>query len=228
MKQLILRNLKLRKVSLIIYAALIIVSPFYHLFLNKHTVFGGITYSILSVFVMFISLFDCGNAFRLQFKLGGNKAYYFNHSLPFSAQEQLNAHYLTTVLMSVAGAIVLTDYYNVPMGGEINGVEMTTPMYFIAINLIGHAIAFPKYSEVRRDFIPYWGFVVVVNFIVPVIFSMSLLLIAITTHSFKLIDNVLDYSINIFGIVFIIFGIILFGLTYFKQLKKINEAEQTY
>lgn len=114
------------------------------------------------------------------------------------------------------------------MGGEINGVEMTTPMYFIAINLIGHAIAFPKYSEVRRDFIPYWGFVVVVNFIVPVIFSMSLLLIAITTHSFKLIDNVLDYSINIFGIVFIIFGIILFGLTYFKQLKKINEAEQTY
>lgn len=229
MKQLIIRNLKLRKTSLIYYAILLVIAPFFHLYVDKNDVWGGFFFAIFSMLIMFITLFDCGNAFRLQFKLGGNKAYYFNHSLPFSAKEQLNAHYLTTIIMSIAGTFVLIAYYNVPSNAQINGIELATPLFFIAVNFIGHALAFPKYSEVRKDYIPYWAFIIFMNFILPIILVVLLFVIAFLFYGFENVtDNMVDQYVNIIGVIFFVLSVALFGLTYFKQLKKINEAEQKY
>lgn len=228
MKKLIIRNLKLRKSSLILYLILLVISPIYHLFIDKNTMIGGFFYSIIAATIMLISLFDCGNAFRLQFKLGGNKSYYFNHSLPFSAREQTDAHYLTTVIMSLAGALILLCYYDIPASGEINGVNMTTPLFFIAINLIGHAIAFPKCSEIRRDFIPYWGFVVVMNLIMPFVITFVMFGVVRITKPAKMTDSFINNFINGSGILLLILSLAFFSFTYLKQLKRIKKAKQLH
>ena len=163
----------------------------------------------------------------MQFKLGGNKAYYFNHSLPFSAKEQTDAHYLTTVIMSLAGALILLCYYDIPASGEINGVNMTTPLFFIAINLIGHAIAFPKCSEIRRDFIPYWGFVVVMNLIMPFVITFAMFGVVRITKPMKMTDSFINNFINGAGVLLLILSLAFFSFTYLKQLRRIKNETTT-
>ncbi|MEC4606568.1 hypothetical protein VST22_26720, partial [Bacillus paranthracis] len=80
----------------------------------------------------------------------------------------------------------LIVYNDVPQGAEINSIELMTPLTFIAINLLGHALAFPKSSEVRRDFIPYWGYIVVANIVVPILIAIGFLLIAVVTERFDM------------------------------------------
>lgn len=228
MKKLLIRNLKLRKASLIYYLVLLAIAPLFHLYVDKSGLWGSFFFAIFSMLIMFITLFDCGNAFRLQFKLGGNKSYYFNHSLPFSAKEQLNAHYLTTIIMSIAGTFVLLAYYNVPSNTQINGMELATPLSFIAVNFIGHVVAFPKYSEVRKDYIPYWVFIIFMNFIIPVVLVVLLFIIAFIYYGLgNVSDNMIDHYANIIGVIFFVLSVMLFGFTYLKQLKKIDITEQT-
>ncbi|PTJ90102.1 phenol-soluble modulin export ABC transporter permease subunit PmtB [Staphylococcus simulans] len=226
MKTLLKRNLLLRKYTLIVYALMIILAPVVLPLIKGDSVWSFIIKNIFAALVMFIIIFDSGQVFRLQFKLGGNKAYYFNHSLPFSARQQLNTHYLTTLLLALAGAIVLIVYNDVPQGAEINSIELMTPLTFIAINLLGHALAFPKSSEVRRDFIPYWGYIVVANIVVPILIAIGFLLIAVVTERFDMMsDKMAEIYINRFVLWSGLLCIAIFVGTYFYQLKKINSNQ---
>ncbi|OFJ79552.1 hypothetical protein [Staphylococcus sp. HMSC056G08] len=226
MKTLLKRNLLLKKYTLIVYALMIILAPVVLPLIKGDSVWSVIIKNIFAALVMFIIIFDSGQVFRLQFKLGGNKAYYFNHSLPFSARQQLNTHYLTTLLLALAGAIVLIVYNDVPQGAEINSIELMTPLTFIAINLLGHALAFPKSSEVRRDFIPYWGYIVVANIVVPILIAIGFLLIAVLTERFDMMsDKMVEVYINRFVLWSGLLCIAIFVGTYFYQLKKINSNQ---
>ncbi|MHD0397285.1 phenol-soluble modulin export ABC transporter permease subunit PmtB [Staphylococcus simulans] len=228
MRTLLKRNLLLRKYSLIVYACMLILAPLVLPLFNGHSVWNYMIKNTFSTLVVFIVIFDSGQAFRLHFKLGGNKAYYFNYSLPFSARQQLNAHYLTTVLLTVAGALVLVVYNDVPQGAKINSIELMTPLTYAAINLFGHAVAFPKSSEVRRDFITYWGYIVVANIVVPILMVMVFFIFAVVTHNYHLMaEKTAEAYLSQFVLWFSLAGIAVFVVTYFLQLKKIKLNQQS-
>lgn len=57
MKQLIIRNFKLRRWTLIIYLVLIVINPIYTLFFSK-TSYGFVVYTPLAITLMIISILD--------------------------------------------------------------------------------------------------------------------------------------------------------------------------
>ncbi|WP_412521420.1 phenol-soluble modulin export ABC transporter permease subunit PmtB [Staphylococcus simulans] len=228
MKTLLKRNLMLRKYTLIVYVLMVLAAPIVLPLFHGTSALNFILKNIFTTLIMFIMMFDSGQVFRLQFKLGGNRAYYFNHSLPFSARQQLNAHYLTTLLLTLAGALVLIVFNDVPQGAEINSIELMTPLTFVAINLFGHAIAFPKSSEVRRDFIPYWGYIVVANIVTPILIVTSFFFVAFLTRQIdRLSDKVIEVFINHFVFWTSLLCIAIFIGTYFYQLRKIKLNQQS-
>ena len=75
MKQLIIRNFKLRRWTLIIYLVLIVINPIYTLFFQKS--YGFVVYIPLAITLMIISILDSGQLFRVHRRLGGKEAYLF-------------------------------------------------------------------------------------------------------------------------------------------------------
>ena len=75
MKQLIIRNFKLRRWTLIIYLMLIVINPIYTLFFK--TSYGFVVYIPLAITLMIISILDSGQLFRVHRRLGGKESYLF-------------------------------------------------------------------------------------------------------------------------------------------------------
>ena len=71
MKQLMIRNLKLRSWTLIIYALLLLFFPIYHL-LNKDTPLYSIISGPIGLILTMICLIDIGHLFRVNRRLGGS------------------------------------------------------------------------------------------------------------------------------------------------------------
>ena len=61
MKNLLIRNLKLRKWTIVLYAVLLIVSPL-QLILNHDTLINKVLYSALVMVLVVISVLDSGHA----------------------------------------------------------------------------------------------------------------------------------------------------------------------
>ena len=76
MKQLIIRNFKLRRWTLIIYLVLIVINPIYTLFFQKQAMVS-VVYTPLAITLMIISILDSGQLFRVHRRLGGKESYLF-------------------------------------------------------------------------------------------------------------------------------------------------------
>ena len=74
MKQLIIRNFKLRRWTLIIYLVLIVINPIYTLFFSK-TSYGFVVYIPLAITLMIISILDSGQLFRVDSRIFFMKVY---------------------------------------------------------------------------------------------------------------------------------------------------------
>lgn len=112
MKQLMIRNLKLRSWTLIIYALLLLFFPIYHL-LNKDKPLYSIISGPIGLILTMICLIDIGHLFRVNRRLGGSSSYYFFYSLPVSKRDLLNANYMTCILLTFIGALIISLYgYN--------------------------------------------------------------------------------------------------------------------
>ena len=83
MKQLLIRNIKLRRWTLLIYGLLLLFFPFYHLIDKHHLVFSVIS-GPMGVILTIICLVDAGHLFRINRRLGGSQSYLFFGSLPVS------------------------------------------------------------------------------------------------------------------------------------------------
>ena len=76
MKQLLIRNLKLRRWTLLIYGLLLIFFPFYHLIDRQHLPYLVISGPI-GIILTIICLVDAGHLFRINRRLGGSQSYLF-------------------------------------------------------------------------------------------------------------------------------------------------------
>ncbi|WP_419723526.1 phenol-soluble modulin export ABC transporter permease subunit PmtB [Staphylococcus nepalensis] len=76
MKNLLIRNLKLRKWTIAIYTVLLVASPL-QLVLDYHTNLAKVLYSTLGMILVAISVLDSGHVFRFNSKLGHKHAYHF-------------------------------------------------------------------------------------------------------------------------------------------------------
>ena len=144
MKQLMIRNLKLRSWTLIIYALLLLFFPIYHL-LNKDTPLYSIISGPIGLILTMICLIDIGHLFRVNRRLGGSSSYYFFYSLPVSKRDLLNANYMTCILLTFIGALIISLYgYNtdIPYIAYIVGIMVVLPftlsVIFILINYLTH------------------------------------------------------------------------------------------
>lgn len=107
MKNLLIRNIKLRKWAIVIYAVLLLISPL-QLIIENHSLLTRILYSLVAMILLFVSVLDSGHVFRLNSKLGHSNAYDFFGSLPVSKKDMLNANYVTLILFTLIGAGILS------------------------------------------------------------------------------------------------------------------------
>src|SRR5699024_6895152 len=107
MKNLLIRNLKLRKWTIALYAVLLIVSTL-QLIMNHEILINKVLYSALVMVLVVISVLDSGHVFRFNKKLGHKQAYDFFASLPVSKLSLLNANYITVLVFTLVGAGILS------------------------------------------------------------------------------------------------------------------------
>lgn len=101
MKQLLIRNIKLRYWTLILYIALIGFYPIYSFLMKPNPLMNSVMAIPLGLILMIISILDAGHLFRFHRRLGGNRANLFFGSLPVSKKDMLNANYLTCIFFTL-------------------------------------------------------------------------------------------------------------------------------
>ncbi|PHK49486.1 phenol-soluble modulin export ABC transporter permease subunit PmtB [Staphylococcus edaphicus] len=220
MKNLLIRNVKLRKWTIVIYAILLLISPL-QLVIENNSIITKVMYSLVAMILLFVSVLDSGHTFRLNSKLGHAKAYDFFGSLPVSKKEMLNANYITLILFTLIGAGILS-LFNVPnsnvAASDIN-IDITLPYSYIAINFFAIPIAFKKYSEQKSENISYLMYLLVMLLIIPII-AVLVTLAVLMLFNIKL--TMLDYFEPVFNYGFLALSIIFLITNYIIQYKKVN------
>ncbi|MDG0844319.1 ABC-2 transporter permease [Staphylococcus equorum] len=220
MKNLLIRNLKLRKWTIIIYAILLLFSPL-QLIIIPNSIFTNALYSAVAMILLFISILDSGHVFRFNSKLGHRIAYEFFGSLPVSKKALLNANYLTVIVFTLIGAVILS-LYTMPnsnvSSSDIN-INISMPFSYIAVNFFAVPIAFKKFTEQKADYISYLIYILTMVILIPVIVVLFVVGIC-TLFNYSL--GILNYFETIFNYGFLTLSIILFIANYIIQYKKLT------
>ena len=77
MKQLLIRNIKLRYWTLILYIALIVFYPIYSFIMKPNPLMNSVMAIPLGLILMIMSILDAGHLFRFHRRLGGNRSNLF-------------------------------------------------------------------------------------------------------------------------------------------------------
>lgn len=218
MNELLIRNFKLRRWTLNIYLVLIVVNPIYTLFFSK-TSYGFAFYIPLSVTLMIISILDSGQLFRVNRRLGGKEAYLFYESLPITKKELLNANYLTCIILTILGTLIIGLYNFQSTNIQVNELRYSTALSFLSVNLFSIPIAFSKSTERKREYISYTVYIILMMLAIPMTIAFIFLAINLFIFHDALDPNVFDQYLNI-GLV--IMSVIWLVTNYFIQLARIN------
>lgn len=171
MRTLIIRNLKLRQLTLVVYAIALLFYPIYTS-INKDTItyyFFG-TLAFILVFIVFI--LDSGQLFRVHKRLGGSNSYFIFGSLPVSKKDLLNANYITCLIFTFLGALVLYLYDDNSMSLGVNDIYFPTFFNFIVANFLSIPVAFSKMTELRRSYVSYIFYIVAIAWLLPLFIAI--------------------------------------------------------
>ncbi|RIL19355.1 phenol-soluble modulin export ABC transporter permease subunit PmtB, partial [Staphylococcus gallinarum] len=178
MKNLIIRNFKLRKKTIVLYSLLLIFAPI-QLLINNDLLIIRILSSIVAMIILFVSLLDSGHAFRFHSRLGHKQSLDFFGSLPVSKKALLDSTYITILLFTLIGAGILS-LYNIPSSTvSKTGISysITLPLSYIAINLFAVPIAFKRNLEQKSENISYLVYLLIMILFIP--FLMILIAVGI-------------------------------------------------
>ncbi|MEB7675315.1 phenol-soluble modulin export ABC transporter permease subunit PmtB [Staphylococcus equorum] len=219
MKNLLIRNLKLRKWTIVIYAMLLLLSPL-QLIIIPNSIFTNALYSAVAMILLFVSILDSGHVFRFNSKLGHRMAYDFFGSLPVSKKSLLNANYLTVIIFTLVGAAILSFYTMPNSHVSTSNIDfnISMPFSYIAVNFFAVPIAFKKYTEQKSDYISYIIYLLTMVILIPVI--IVLLVVGICTL-FNYSLGILNYFETIFNYGFLTLSIFCFVASYIIQYKKL-------
>lgn len=218
MKQLMIRNLKLRSWTLILYALLLLFFPIYHL-LNKDTPLYSIISGPIGLILTMICLIDIGHLFRVNRRLGGSSSYYFFYSLPVSKKDLLNANYMTCILLTFIGALIISLYGYNTSTIKTDSIYFSTTFSFIVGNFFSIPIAFSKSTERKDRDIPYLAYIVGIMVVLPFTLSVVFILINYLTHNDSHIPMIYSYFLN-YGL--LVISSIFLVINYLIQIKKIK------
>ena len=220
MKTLLMRNLKLSRFSLITYLVVVVAALYYQL--------GGIEFQNMEIIAPFASIIlfviivmDTGHAFRIQRKLGGDYVHYFVDSLPVSKLQQLNAHYATIIILTLAGVIAITtaDYAHVSV--NLGALGMEAPVLYAVTNLMTVALVFTTTTEKRMRRINQVTMFFTFFIIVPMgIFVATVLGYKFMTGYYGIISN---YDV-IVSTSYVSMSVIAFIARYFYEYRKISKT----
>ncbi|WP_251942676.1 ABC-2 transporter permease [Staphylococcus sp. Marseille-Q5304] len=220
MKNLLIRNIKLRKWTILIYAILLILSPL-HLIISNDTIFTKVSYSCVAMLLLFISLKDSGHAFRFYSKLGHRRAYDFFGSLPVSKKDLLNANYITVLVFTLVGAGILS-LYNMPdsnlADSDVN-FNYTIPISYMTINFFAIPIAFKQFIERKAERISFLVYLLFMFILVPFAVAFSIIGITLLFQIDFSFLNKCEWLLN-YGL--LVLSIIFFVINYFMQIKKLK------
>ena len=79
---------------------------------------------------MIISILDSGQLFRVHRRLGGKEAYLFYESLPITKKELLNANYLTCIILTILGTLIIGLYNFQSTNIQVNELRYSTALSF--------------------------------------------------------------------------------------------------
>ncbi|MBL7574085.1 phenol-soluble modulin export ABC transporter permease subunit PmtB [Staphylococcus saccharolyticus] len=218
MKQLLIRNFKLRRWTLLIYVLLLLFFPIFNL-LNKYELPHSIISGSIGLILTIICLVDAGHLFRVNRRLGGTNSYYFFGSLPVSKKDLLNANYITCVVLTLLGALIISLYGYETNQIKTDSIYFSTTYSFIVANFFSIPIAFNKSTEQKNKDVPYIAYVFVVIVVLPFTLSVIFTLINYLTRNDSHIPTVYSYFLN-YGL--LIISIISLVINYLIQIKKIK------
>ena len=218
MKRLLIRNFKLRRWTLLIYVLLLLFFPIFNL-LNKYELPHSIISGSIGLILTIICLVDAGHLFRVNRRLGGTNSYYFFGSLPVSKKDLLNANYITCVVLTLLGALIISLYGYETNQIKTDSIYFSTTYSFIVANFFSIPIAFNKSTEQKNKDVPYIAYVFVVIVVLPFTLSVIFTLINYLTRNDSHIPTVYSYFLN-YGL--LIISIISLVINYLIQIKKIK------
>lgn len=224
MKQLLMRNFKLRKTTLIVYILLIAISPLQCLIPTGSKIGNWIIGVLATIFVV-LAIKDSAHLFRFHSKLGKD-SYYYQASLPVSKFSLLNANLVTMLIFTALGCLILLVYQPTVSSSkeEIGLIDFIVS--YISINFFSMPIAFKRYTEIKSENINYIVYIIIMNFIVPIIsILIGGILIAILVMFLLGKQTATNYGEiyqNNFDIVYIIISTIWLLINYYIQSKKVR------
>ncbi|MCY1584933.1 hypothetical protein NW111_02530 [Staphylococcus pettenkoferi] len=225
MKQLLLRNIKLRKTTLIIYVLLIAISPLQCL-IPTGSILGNWLTGILATILIVIVIKDSAHLFRFHNKLGKD-SYYYQASLPVSKFSLLNANLLTMLIFTIIGSLILLVYQPTVSTSDAEMGTINWITTYITINFITIPIAFKRYTEVKSDKVNYLTYIITMNFILPLLLIIIILIVGFVFIDTGLIsENDADYFVKksepYFDITPVIISTIWLLINYYIQSKKVR------
>ncbi|MGV3111775.1 phenol-soluble modulin export ABC transporter permease subunit PmtB [Staphylococcus pettenkoferi] len=225
MKQLLLRNIKLRKTTLIIYVLLIAISPLQCL-IPTGSILGNWLTGILATILIVIVIKDSAHLFRFNNKLGKD-SYYYQASLPVSKFSLLNANLLTMLIFTIIGSLILLVYQPTVSTSDAEMGTINWITTYITINFITIPIAFKRYTEVKSDKVNYLTYIITMNFILPLLLIIIILIVGFVFIDTGLIsENDADYFVEksepYFDITPVIISTIWLLINYYIQSKKVR------
>lgn len=225
MKQLLLRNIKLRKTTLIVYILLIAISPLQCLIPTGSNIGNWIT-GILATILIVLAIKDSAHLFRFHSKLGKD-SYYYQASLPVSKFSLLNANLVTMLIFTALGCLVLLIYQPTVSTPDADMGTINWITTYITINFITIPIAFKRYTEVKSDKVNYLTYIITMNFILPLLLIIIILIVGFVFIDTGLIsENDADYLIEksepYLDITPVIISTIWLLINYYIQSKKVR------
>lgn len=219
MKQLLIRNIKLRYWTLILYIALIGFYPIYSFLMKPNPLMNSVMAIPLGLILMIISILDAGHLFRFHRRLGGNRANLFLEVYHIE-KDMLNANYLTCIFFTLFGAIVITLYGYESDSIRANAIYFSTTYAYIVANFLSIPIAFRKSTEYKTEGVSYIAYIILIMFVLPFLLSVTLILINYIFLNHSQIPQFYSYFLN-YG--FVLLSIIVLIINYVLQLNKIKK-----
>lgn len=168
---------------------------------------------------MIISILDSGQLFRVHRRLGGKESYLFYESLPITKKELLNANYLTCIILTILGTLIIGLYNFQSTNIQVNELRYSTALSFLSVNLFSIPIAFSKSTERKREYISYTVYIILMVLAIP----MAIAFIFLTINLF-IFHNALDPNVfnKYLSIGLVIISVIWLVINYFIQIARIN------
>ena len=220
MKSLVIRNLKLRQTTIIIYLILALLSPLQFLIRYKLVYsISELIFPFLVVIFYFLSIKGSAHIFRVHHKLG-EQAYWFFGSLPLSKKQMLNANYITMLIFTLGGAIVL-GLYSIPLS-VMNGMNWTyaIPLVYVAVNFFTIPCVFRRYTEVKQERITYLFHILAMCLLLPL--AITMIYLGIRVFILGHLDNYINVFNPWFNSGYLLVSAVMLIINYFIQLKKVS------